>query len=77
MGRLLGNDDLAQSLGVQHIDNVGTVSDLHCRRVGVPVHGNDFDSVALEFDGDFLPEFTGSAEEGSPRHRRQWCSDLL
>ena len=39
------------------------VRHLHCRRVGITIHGDHFDAVPLKFDGNFLAQFAGPAKK--------------
>ena len=43
-------DYAAQFVGVEHVEHVGAVGDLHCRSACVGVAGNDFDAEALKLD---------------------------
>ena len=62
-----------QSLSVQHIDDIGAVGDLHGGRIGIAVHGNDFDAQPLQLNHNFLTQlptaahhdFGGTRGEGS------------
>ena len=79
--RLLGLDDRAQGGGVEHVDHVRAVGDLHGRRRGVAVDGDDFDAQALGLDDDLLAQLTCAEQEhpgGTGLERRSdWHHGIL
>ncbi|MDR6355321.1 hypothetical protein Q3H58_001992 [Pseudomonas psychrotolerans] len=42
--RLLALDHRAQGGTVEHVDDVAAMGDLHGRRIGVAIYGDDFDA---------------------------------
>ncbi|MNN92932.1 hypothetical protein D3C81_2112890 [compost metagenome] len=59
---LLG-DQRPQSHGIEHVQHVGTVRDLHGRRIGVTVGGDHFHAEALQLDRHLLAELTGPQQQ--------------
>ena len=53
-----GLDDFPKLLPVQHVDDIMAVRHLHSGRIRIAVHRNHFDAEALQFDYDFLTQFS-------------------
>ena len=56
--RLFRLDDFAQFLTVEHVDDMAAMGDLHGRRIRITVHRNDLHAETLEFNDDFLTQFS-------------------
>ena len=67
--------DFAQGVAVEHIDDVGPVRDLHGGRIGIAVHGDDFDPQSLQLDDDFFAKLPTPAHHDFGRTRGEGSSE--
>ena len=73
--RLLGFKDPAESLAIQHVDDMRPVRHLHGRSMGIAVDGDHFAAKPLEFDDDFLAQFAGTEKGDAGGGGGKWCAD--
>ena len=55
--RLFLLDNATQGVPIKHGDDMGPISHLHGRSIGVGIHGNHFHAVPLQLNNDFLAQF--------------------
>ncbi|MNL24365.1 hypothetical protein D3C87_1457950 [compost metagenome] len=63
--RLLLLDDLLQGVRVGHGDHMRAVRHLMARRVGIPIHRNDFHAQPLQGNDDLFAQLAGSEQHDS------------
>ena len=56
---------------------MGSVGDLHGRRIGVAISSDDLDTESLELDHDLLAEFTGAKEQDLGGRRGEGSADIV
>ena len=67
----LGGQQRTQRVGVEHVDDVRAVRDLHRRSTGVPVGRDDLDPETLQLDRDLLAELPRAEQQDAGRARGQ------
>ena len=75
VGGLVLVDDREHGVRVGHVDDLGVVSDLLPRCVGIPVDGDDLHPEPLEGDHHLFAEFTGAEQEHLGGRRAQRCAE--
>ena len=72
---LLAFDDLAQRDGVGHVDHMGAMGHLMCRRIGIAIHCDHLDPKALQADHHLLAQFSRAEQHHAGSTCRERSSD--